>query len=163
MLSASFIFAAREVFWAFYPAVLLTGLMFSIRGKNATLARVTIALALGSFAQSMVEGDAVLTWWQHLAIDVPIFIAVTIPPRSYWQTLMAGLLFAQLFLHAVWPFIPDFAWTRYGLSLYVGFAKAFTLLFWSGGRYVQNALDALDALVGYASRMVLATSYRKHT
>lgn len=158
MLSYSFIIAAREVFWAFYPAVLLTGLMFSIRGRNATLARVTIALALGSFAQSMVEGDAVLAWWQHMVIDFPIFIAVTVPPRSYWQTVMAGLLFAQLFLHTVWALAPDFVWFHYALSLYIGFAKALTLLFWSGGRYVQIALDAISVRT---SRVVLAASYRK--
>jgi Na+-translocating ferredoxin:NAD+ oxidoreductase RnfD subunit len=158
MLSASVVFAAREVFWAFYPAVLLAGLMFSIRGRNATLARVTIALALGSFAQSMVEGEAVLAWWQHMAIDVPIFIAVTIPPRSYWQTIMAGLLFAQLFLHAVWGLAPGLAWVHYALCLYLGFAKALTLLFWSGGRYVQAVFDTVS---GLASRMVLAAAFRK--
>lgn len=135
------------------------GLGASLLGRNATLARAVIALALGTVAQSWFEGRGVLEWWQHFGIDLGIFVVITIPARSYWQTGMAGLLFAQLWLHAIWGAAPEFAWAHYAFSIYLGFAKCLVLLLWSVGRYVQAAFDSLSR---WCSDLVLAAIGRKH-
>lgn len=142
MFSEIFVLAARETFWPLYLAALAIGLAASVKGKNATLARAVAALALGSLTQWVIdEGTTPLAWWQHMVIDVPIFAAVTVPPRSYWQSGLAALVGAQIVLHALWAIQPALAWVHYALCLYLGFGKVAVLLLWSGGRYVQTAYD----------------------
>lgn len=142
MFGEGFVLAARDVFWPLYLIALAIALAASIRASNATLARAVGALALGSLAQSLIDGGTTpLAWWQHLAIDIPIFIAVTIPPRSYWQSGLAALVGVQLILHCLWAAAPMLAWYHYALCLYIGFVKVALLLLWSGGRHVQRVFD----------------------
>lgn len=160
MLEQSFLEALRGVYWPFYMVALAIAGSAFIRGGPLPLGRALLGMMFASVAQATWEGfGAPLTWWQHIAIDLPLFALITMPPRHYWQAAMGALVFAQLILHCVWAIQPDLARLHWLGCILLGFAKCAVLILWSGGARVQATLDRVSRA---ASRMVLAASYRGH-
>jgi Na+-transporting NADH:ubiquinone oxidoreductase subunit NqrB len=156
VLEQAFLEGLQTAFWPLYvTAVGASGLAFALR-RQWCLGRTVAALVFASLAQTAVEGltGSYLLWWQHMMIDVPVFIMVTMPPRHYWQATMGGLVFAQLFMHAVWGMAPDLARAHWLAVTLIGFAKCGVLLAWSGGARVETLLGRAAR---FASRLVPAS------
>lgn len=150
----------RDAFWPVYLVTVACGALAALHRGNWCLGRATFALVAASLAQSLCEdltGEA-LVWWMHIAIDVPAFALIVMPPRNRWQSVMGGFLFAQIFLHCVWALEPTFARTHWLCAILIGFAKCATLLLWSGGPRVELLLS-LPARA--AVRLVLSAAARK--
>jgi hypothetical protein len=98
-------------------------------------------------AQFLWEAGGFLQPWQHMAIDISIFICVTMPPRHYWQSAIAGLVMAQIWLHAIWWLSPDLARTHWLGGTILEFAKCAVLLLWSGGARVETVLHSAARFV----------------
>lgn len=136
--------ALRDLFWPVYLLALSAGALSFVLTRRFCLGRTVLALALASLAQSTWAGDSYLQPWQHLAIDLPVFVAVTMPPRHYWQTAMGGLVLAQLVLHGCWWLAPDLAQWHWLGCILIGFVKCAVLLLWSGGARVESVLGWLS-------------------
>lgn len=161
MLDQALLEALRDGFWPLYWIAMFAGAFAFARGRQWCIGRTVIALLFASLAQTIWEGEGYLTWWQHLVIDVPVFVLITMPPRHYWQAVLAAMVFAQLVLHIVWGASGDGAgmarWHWLGCIL-LGYAKCVVLLLWSGGGRVQRIFDSIS---GWASGLVLAKASEK--
>lgn len=161
MLEQSALEALRDGYWYLYPATMLIGSIAFVRGSCLLLGRSLLALAMGSLLMAMVvgmNGGQTLTWWQQIAIDVPVLITITAPPRHYWQAALGALVLAQIVLHAAWGVNPDLAREHWLGNILFGYGKCLIVLLWSGGKRVQTVLDSAARL---ADRLVLAARSRK--
>lgn len=155
MLDQAFLEALQRVFWALYLASMAAGAVSIIVTRRLCLGRAVLALAAASLAQGWIENmqGVPLSWLQHMAIDVPVLVLITLPPRHYWQSTLGALVFAQLVLHACWAMAPDLArWHWLGVTM-LGLAKCVVLLGWSGGSRVESLLGRVARL---PARLVLA-------
>ena len=143
MLSLPFLEALRMGFWPVYVIAILSGLISSIINPRMCVIKTTLAFLLASAAQWAWEGTGVLMWWQHMVIDVPVFLFITMPPRHYWQSVIGALVLAQLLAHALWYAggdYPDAGRMHWFVCIVLGYAKCFVLVLWSGGARVEIAL-----------------------
>jgi hypothetical protein len=156
MLEQAFLEGLQFAFWPLYViSVTAAAFAFVLRGQMC-LARTVLALVIASIAQTVLETSTGthLEWWQHVMIDLPVFILVTMPPRHYWQAAMGGLLFAQMVMHAVWGVAPDLAREHWLVVTLIGFVKCFVVLLWAGGARVETLLGSAAS---FASRLVPAS------
>lgn len=152
MLSQAFLEAVQAAFWPVYLLAMVAGALRFAVMRQWCIGRAVFALALGSLAQFAWEGSTdYLRWWQHLIIDVPVFVLITMPPRHYWQSTLGALVFAQLFLHCIWAVSPELGREHWLAVALIGFVKCAVILLWSGGARVELALSGVSQL---ASRMV---------
>ena len=146
MIDQALLEALRDTFWPVYLFAVAAGLVGFVHSKRWCLGRVVIALVLGTIAQSLWEGNGYLLPWQHLAIDVPLLFLITMPPRHYWQSTMAGLILAQIFLHVIWWLAPSLAREHWLGCILLGYLKCAVLVMWSGGARVETALAGVSNL-----------------
>jgi hypothetical protein len=148
MLDQAFLEALRHLFWGLYLTAIAAGAVSVIVTHRMCLARAVFALAAASLAQGWLEAaqGVPLSWLQHMMIDVPVLVLITLPPRHYWQSTMGAIVFAQIVLHACWAMAPDLArWHWLGGTM-LGLAKCLVLLGWSGGRRVEILLGRVARL-----------------
>lgn len=155
MLDQAFLEALRAGFWPVYVVAMMIGVVSALVQKRWCIGRSVFALIAASIAQVLWEGSGFLLWWQHLVIDVTAFVLITMPPRHYWQSVLGGLVFAQLVLHCIWGAAGDvagmarFHWLG---CILLGYVKCLVLALWSGGWRVEAILGRI---AGLASRVVL--------
>ena len=152
--------AIQEAFWPLYSLAISAALVRALVDRHMLIARTALALVAGSVAMNLWEGDGYLLAWQHLAINVPILIAITAPPRSYWQSIMGALVVSQIAMNVVWLQVPSLGREHWLAVIMVGYLKCAVLLLWSGGGRVERAFVRLsrwlDDLVRPARRGELA-------
>lgn len=142
MLEQAFLEGLQTSFWPTYVTAVTAAFIAFVLKRQWCIGRTVLALILASLAQTVFEAQtgSYLLWWQHMLIDVPVFMLVTMPPRHYWQATMGGLVFAQLVLHAVWGMAPELAREHWLAVTLIGFAKCGVLLLWAGGARVETLL-----------------------
>jgi hypothetical protein len=156
MLDAASAEALRAGFWPLYILALTAGTWSAVVSGRGCIARTVFALALGSAAMQTIvlfNGGVALEWWQHFVIDGAVFWMVTLPPRHYWQAVIASLIFAQLVFRALWAMVPDLGPVMWEASLIAGYGKCLVLLLWSGGARVETLLGRAAR---FATRLVPA-------
>jgi hypothetical protein len=161
MLHQSVLEALRSGFWPLYVASMCLAVVAAYRRQAWCIARVVAAMLLASITQTLWEGAGFLQPWQHIAIDVPVFVMVTMPPRHYWQAAIAGLVFAQIVLHCVWWLAIDhteMARVHWFGCIVLDYAKCVVLALWSGGWRVRAVFDTI---AGGAARLVLGAAARE--
>lgn len=139
--------ALQSAFWAVWWLAVIAGAVVALDRRRWCLGRAVLAMMFTAFAQGAWElalgPDGYLNWWQHLVISLVAFVIVTMPPRRYWQSVLGGLIFAQIVLHCLWWAAPDLAqWHWLGCVLF-GFAKCAVLLLWTGGGLVESVYRRL--------------------
>jgi hypothetical protein len=155
MLDQAFLEAVQAAFWPIYLLAVGAGALRFILYRQWCIGRAVLALVLGSLFQGAWEsGGGYLQWWQHMLIDVPIFILITMPPRHYWQSVLGALVFAQIFLHALWYVVPEMGRAHWLGCISLGFLKCGVLLLWSGGARVEHLLARIS---GALARLVPAS------
>ena len=155
MLDQAFLEAVRHLFWGLYLTAIAAGAVSVIVTHRMCLARAVFALAAASLAQGWLEATqgVPLSWLQHMMIDVPVLVLITLPPRHYWQSTLGAIVLAQLLLHSFWAMEAiDARWHWLGCTM-LGLAKCMVLLGWSGGRRVEILLGRVARL---CARLVLA-------
>ena len=154
--------AMRDTYWPLALLAIGAGTFSALITERRSLLRCILALVIGNAAQfgweAAMPPGGYLLWWQHMVIDLGIFVVVTTPPRHYWQSTMGALLFAQIVLHGVWGLVPELAAEHWLGCTLIGFAQFALLLLWSGGARVERVLSRIARS---ADRMVLASSGRK--
>jgi hypothetical protein len=156
MLEQAFLESLQSAFWPLYVISVTAGAAaFVLRGQWC-MGRAVFALVFASLGQTVWEGlqGSYLLWWQHLLLDAPVFILITMPPRHYWQAALGALIFTQLALHAMWAMAPDLGREHWLAVTLIGYVKCAVLLFWSGGARVETLLGRAASLV---TRMVPAS------
>ena len=152
MLEQATLEALQSAFWPTYLVAMAAGVISFAATRRWCLGRTLIALALGSATQTLWEGSGFLLAWQA----IPIFILVTMPPRHYWQSTMAGLILAQIALHAIWWLSPALAVEHWVGCVLLGFAKCAVLLLWSGGERVESLLGRFAGFITNLVRIPVA-------
>lgn len=158
MLDQAFLEALRAGFWPVYVVAMMIGVTSALVQKRWCIGRSVFALIAASVAQVLWEGTGFLLWWQHFAIDFAAFVLITMPPRHYWQSVLGGLVFAQLVLHCIWGAagdVADMARLHWLGSILLGYVKCLVLALWSGGWRVEMVLGRLARS---ATRLVLRPS-----
>lgn len=156
MLDQAALEGLQAAFWPLYVIAVTAGVVAFALRRQWCMARTLGVLVFVSLGQTVWEGmqGSHLLWWQHMALDVPAFWLITLPPRRYWQAVIGGLVAAQIAIHAIWGMAPDLAREHWLAVTLIGFVKCFVLLLWSGGVRVENHLGRAARL---ASRLVPAT------
>lgn len=160
MLDQAFLEALRDGYWPLYLVAVCAGVLRFVVDRQWCMGRAVFALATASIGQYLWEGDGYLLWWQHLALNLWVFLLITTPPRHYWQSTLGALVLCQMVLNAIWFAVPDLAREHWFANVLLGYAQCFVLLLWSGGARVERVLargaGALARLVRPASRRKLA-------
>ena len=142
MLDQAMLEALRDAFWPVYLLSVSLAAFVAWKRSAWCMGRAVFAMLLVSVGQWAWEPvDGYLQWYQHLALSLPAFVLVTMPPRHYWQSALGALFFAQIVLHCIWGFgeaVEGMArWHWFG-CITLGFAKCGVLMMWTGGGRVES-------------------------
>ena len=105
-------------------------------GKRPDLLRASLGIMAVALLRTLWEGaEGVLTPFQHLMLDVPLFIILTLPPRTIGQCVIGALAFGQVAVDVFWvlEIFPSFARWHWFLSTAMGLVSFAALIIWSIG------------------------------